>query len=77
MVFEFCNLVVKTYGPLYGLTFDDFSRDKKFTQALKMYMHQKEEIKDMLGSLNTAEAQRGRYEDRAVRKAANVQKSLG
>lgn len=56
MVFEFCNLVVVTYGEMYGVSYDDFSKDKRFTVALRTYMHQKEEIKDMLSSISNANA---------------------
>jgi len=38
MVFEFCNLIVQTYGEQYGVTFDDFSKEPRFTRALKIYI---------------------------------------
>lgn len=50
-VFEFCNYIVDTYKERYGITFDDFSTDEKFTMLLKHYMHQKEEVVDMINAV--------------------------
>ena len=38
--FEFCYMIIIVYGSAYGVTYTDFSQDKKFTTSLKVFISQ-------------------------------------
>ena len=38
--FEFCYMIITLYGSAYGVTYNDFSLDKKFTTSLKVFISQ-------------------------------------